>query len=307
MNKYFRGLGLSLSLITGLVACRSTAGDAQEAREANLVRTGSIQNRRMREASGVAASRVYPGIFWTHNDSGDGPFLFAMDVEGRLLASFDVRGARSRDWEDIALGPCPTTQASCLYIADTGDNQRERGSVSIYIVPEPDPSAGAPDSVVKTASAQRIRVRYGDGHKYDVEAMAVAPDGSITLVSKGRRRRSGIMEFRISAAEVGEEEVQARVIGPLPITPMRQIGRWVTGAAISPTGERLVVRTYTELYFFSRSPDGRLQQTPMVCWLGAAEPQGEAVDFLDENRVLLVSEGVGGRAGTIYEASCPEQ
>ena len=35
--------------------------------------------REVRESSGLAVSRAYPGVFWTHNDSGDRPRLYALD------------------------------------------------------------------------------------------------------------------------------------------------------------------------------------------------------------------------------------
>ena len=33
----------------------------------------------LRESSGLGVSQSYPGVFWTHNDSGDGPRLYAID------------------------------------------------------------------------------------------------------------------------------------------------------------------------------------------------------------------------------------
>ena len=78
-------------------------------------------------------SRAQPGVLWSHNDSGDGPNLNAIDQSGRLLAIVPVANAVARDWEDIASGPCPssllastapdgTTQTSgCLYLADIGE------------------------------------------------------------------------------------------------------------------------------------------------------------------------------------------
>lgn len=260
----------------------------------------------------MAASRTHPGILWIHNDSGHEPYVYATGFDGVVVAVFDVRSARARDWEDIALGVCPpdlfddTSTSDCLYIADTGDNNRQRNSVSIYVVPEPDPALSRSDTVVKTERAHRVRFEYRRDRAYDVEALAVSPVGDLTLISKGRRPGAGIVEFRIPADEVTEDETRARTVGQLPIDPVRHLGRWVTGAAISPSGRRLVVRTYTELYLFDRDADGTLHPHPPVCWVGAAEPQGEAVDWLDEEELVLVSESVAGRPGTIYRARCTE-
>ena len=36
----------------------------------------------LRESSGLAVSRTQPGVLWSHNDSGDAPTLYAIDVKG---------------------------------------------------------------------------------------------------------------------------------------------------------------------------------------------------------------------------------
>ncbi|MFQ5551326.1 MAG: hypothetical protein ACE5FJ_08835, partial [Gemmatimonadales bacterium] len=212
-------------------------------------------------------------------------------------------GARNNDWEDIDLAPCPSEPGDCLYIADTGDNNRRRNDVDIYVVPEPDPTHGASDSVTSSEPAMRIEVRYPRGRSWDVEALAVDSAGNILLISKGRSR--GINLFRVRADGLDEHRVDAEWIRRLPILPLRNLGRWVTGAAVSPSGTRLVVRTYNEMFFFDLAA-GILEPEPLACWIGAVEPQGEAVDFLDEHRVILLSESVPNNPGTVFEATCDE-
>ena len=58
------------------------------------------------ESSGIVVSRAQRGVYWTHNDSGDGANLYAIDIAGKLLATFKVAGAEARDWEDMSSGPC---------------------------------------------------------------------------------------------------------------------------------------------------------------------------------------------------------
>ena len=76
-----------------------------------LLLQATFQSPRVVESSGVAASRAYPGVLWTHNDSGDGPYLYATTLDGRDLGWLLVPGAEAIDWEDIALGPCPAAFA----------------------------------------------------------------------------------------------------------------------------------------------------------------------------------------------------
>ena len=94
------------------------------------------------ESSGVGVSRAFPGILWTHNDSGHPPDLFAITFAGQLVAHFQLPGAEMVDWEDLALAPCPATLSqnqTCIYIADTGDNFQHRRKVQLYVLPEPNP------------------------------------------------------------------------------------------------------------------------------------------------------------------------
>jgi hypothetical protein len=219
-----------------------------------------------------------------------------------LLGAYEVVGARAADWEDIALAHCPDQPGSCLYIADTGDNSEKRKVVSLYVVAEPDPGAFAvPRDSLRTAPARELRFTYPDG-PHDVEAMFVDPGGTATLVTKGRR--DVVQRFVIPSPSFSRDSVGALLVDTLPIIPQLTLGRLVTGAAISPRGSRVVVRTYSELYFFTRTPEGNLRPEGKACWLGAAEPQGEGVAFLDENTLVLTSESLPNQEGTIYRVRC---
>ena len=74
---------------------------------ATPLQIATLEDRSIRESSGVVASRKNPGLFWTHNDSGDGPFVYAFDRAGRGRGTFRVEGAKALDWEDIAAGAGP--------------------------------------------------------------------------------------------------------------------------------------------------------------------------------------------------------
>ena len=81
----------------------------------------TIKDNSLSESSGLSASRLTLGAYWTHNDSGDGPFIYAFDTKGATLGVFRVAGAQARDWEDMASGPGPQRGKSYLYLGDTGD------------------------------------------------------------------------------------------------------------------------------------------------------------------------------------------
>jgi hypothetical protein len=285
-------------LLATALACGIMAdADGQFAEPTHFSVTAHLTGQRLRETSGVAVSRVHPGVLWTHNDSGDGPSVYATDLHGRDLGTYRLIGAGALDWEDIALGPCPAADGDCLYLADTGDNLERRPEASIYILEEPGTLAGGLDSL----PARRLAVTYADGPQ-DVEALAVTRDGTILLISKGRR--GGIKLYRIPRLAARGPSVTVQPSNELGIVPQPALARQVTGAAVSPDGTRLVLRTYAELFFYRVGSEG-LVRLGRSCWLGAREPQGEAVDFLDDSTLVLTSESRLGRSGMIATVRCP--
>lgn len=255
-------------------------------RAVEVRQTGSFADNRLTESSGVAASRTHPGVLWTHNDAGHPAALYATDTLGRAIGRYSVTGARSVDWEDIALGPCPSGE--CLYIGDVGDNEEQRPAVMIYRVPEPDLSTGRE----ATLPVDTLRVRYPDRPR-DVEALFVDREGGTWLVSKGRS--TGILLYHVPAAAWEAGGAVARLVDTLPIQNHRPSGRLVSGAAIAPDGRRVVIRTYRDLFLFTLEA-GRLQPAaaPNRCEILGLEPQGEAVDWFDAGTLVLTSESRGG-------------
>lgn len=292
---------VTLALLVSCSPASSQNSPARSVRAQLLERTGAFQSHRLRESSGVAPSRAHPGILWTHNDSGDGPILYATSVEGADLGAYHIAAARATDWEDIGLGPCPRhPQAPCLYIADVGDNYETRHGGTIYVVREPTPPTGPVDTARSIPLEWSVRVRYLDG-SHDTESILVGPTGDVSLVTKGR---SGpILRYWLPRSSIISESVSVWPHDTIPITPSRSVGRWATGGAVAPSGRLAVIRTYTELYFFRIAGDTLAIKGP-PCWLGPAEPQGEGVGFLDERTLVLTSEAVLGEPGIVSKVRC---
>ncbi len=292
------------------LAAHLQSGKAYAARALDQIGTLPAE---LPESSGLAVSRTQPGVLWSHNDSGDRPTLYAIDSSGKLLATLPVSNAAAQDWEDIATGPCPASLASrtaqtCLYLADTGNNGRPRDVFAVYVVVEPKlaPASSKPPSVV----ARSFRYRYPD-RPQDAEAIVVQADGNLTIVSKGR---AGTIDFyaissdSVAHALTSDEVLTAEYKGNTGIRPDARIGRLVTGAALSPDGATLAVRTYSEVFFYGATVGGkdgiRWRDLGRPCFLGNAEPQGEGIDYLDPDTLVLSSERALGRAGPIHRLRC---
>ena len=304
LSKRLVGPLLLLLLVAALaLACvPASDADAQAQWQVRLPleahRTGEFRHPRLLESSGVIASRRYPGVFWTFNDSGNPPEIFATDSTGRDLGVYRVTGAANYDWEAITLGPCGKTE--CLYIADTGDNDEIRSSVRLYRVPEPAVRAGGQGV---TDRAEVLEVRYPDG-PHDVEAAVVAPDGAVLLVSKGRSR--GVQAFRIPATRWGRKLVTAEALGRIPVPPGRGARGLVTDAALSPDGTEIAVRTYVEIFFFRLAQGDTLHPLGTACDVTGLELQGEGLTWLPDDSFLLTSEGLFGVPGTLTLVRCAQ-
>ncbi len=219
------------------------------------------------ESSGLAASPSQPGVFWTLNDSGDGPFLYAVGADGAALGRWLVSGAENRDWEDLAAG-FDADGAPVLWIADTGDNRRDRADAALYRVPEPPVDPSNPAAGWPTLPATRFPLAFPDGPR-NVEAMLVHPHtGEVLLVAKD-----------VGAAEVYRVWPQfgdvswAEHVGNIELPGWGPLAQ-ATGGAVSPDGTRLALRTYGGLAEWEILPGQGLAEAL------AGEPRQVAVPFM---------------------------
>jgi hypothetical protein len=306
----FSGLSLALAaLLAGACGSEAPGGQrrgggaaatAERAPRAPEVprRETYLEERAVGESSGLAASRLNAGLFWTHNDSGDGPYLYAFDAEGRRRGVWRVSGARAVDWEDMAAGPGPEPGRQYLYVGDIGDNGRERAHLVVYRLPEPrvapEDAASSRSRPRPTEPAAELRLRYPDG-RHDAEALLVHPQtGDLYVVVKNGEPACGV--YRLRAAQAAADAVQTlehvgQFRSPSPL------GSLVTGGAFAPDGRRVVICDYLGAYEL-RLPSGPAadfetiwRQTPAPVALGPRF-QGEAVCYRPDGRALLAtSEG----------------
>lgn len=260
------------------------------------VRVAELEDRAVRESSGVVASRRNPGLFWTHNDSGDGPVLYAFDLKGKSKGRWRVANAQAVDWEDIAAGPGPQAGVSYLYVGDIGDNGGERDYVTVYRIVEPsitadDDSTGG--SKQTTEPAEAIRLKYPDG-AHDAETLMVHPQtGDLYIITKYLKSSSaGIYKLK---APFSTSSVNKLVkIGDISVPGL--LGGTITGGDIAPNGRKVVLCDYFGAYEMSLPAssandfDSIWKQQLSIIDLGQRQ-QGEAVCYsLDSNAIFATSE-----------------
>lgn len=253
--------------------------------------TGRIESKDITESSGLAASRCQPDVLWTHNDSGGGPFIYAIDTKGKSLGTWTVTGAKMTDWEDIAGFKGPKGECF-VYIGDIGNNSRVRGEFTIYRVREPLASDGSSSKKdpLETAQADSLRFSYPD-FRHDAETLMVHPEtGAIYVMTKRISGAAAVYKIEPNF-DGGTQQAKRLADISVPAIP----NGFLTGGSISPDGKRAVICDYFGAYELVL-PDGVKDfdeiwsEKASIISLGERE-QGEAVAYsADGNSIFATSE-----------------
>jgi hypothetical protein len=255
-----------------------------------------LNSRAVKESSGLVASRTNSGLFWTHNDSGDGPFLYAFDLKGSARGVWKVTEASARDWEGISAGPGPDPSKNYLYIGDIGDNGLKRSEIVVYRLPEPTVKAIDAQTEKRnpaaTEPAEGIRLRYPDG-SHNSESLLVHPKGGdIYVVTKEVFGSPRV--FKAAAPFNASTVVTMKELAALSVPGL--FSGAITDGNISPDGKRVVLCDYKRGYELVMNSgatdfDSIWSQTLMPVSLGSRK-QGEAVTYgLDGRALFATSEG----------------
>ena len=261
---------LAAVLLAGACALPASAAEGTGGTVSAGDKGFTISDPRITESSGLAASHLHPGIYWTHNDSGDGPYIYAVDgATGKTVARVTLRGIGApRDVEAISIGP-----HNEIYVGDIGDNFDGRWPyVWIYRLPEP--------KVLKdqTITATQYVVKYANGPR-NAESLLVPPKtGRVYIIDKkedGGHLYEGPATLSTSGANIFK-----------PIAP---IDLWATDATFSPDGDHLAVRGYLGGIYYSWN-DGHPKRTETLDV--PLQGQGEGITYsADGTKLLYSSEG----------------
>ena len=276
----------------GNSAARAAAGGYQAATV-----LGTITDPGIGESSGLAASRRNPGLLWTHNDSGDEPLVYCLDLKGAPCGVWRVTGAEAWDWEDMAAGPGPRAGEPYLDLGDIGDNVDQRTEIFVYRIPEP--AVAASGAVVTTkaapaasAPAEALKLRFPDG-PHNAEALAVHPTtGDVYVVSKDAQ---AARVYKAAAPLDASKATTMTQVGTIRLGAGARGLEQVTGADISPDGRRAALSTYAQGYELEAPAGGPFDdiwsQPPAPVALGLRR-QGEAIAYRLDGKALLTTSEV---------------
>lgn len=233
----------------------------------NQISVGTLENKEIEEASGMAFSRDHDGLIYTHNDSGGGRRIYVIDSLGKGTGVFKLKGVWNRDWEDIAVGPGPDPNLNYVYVGEIGDNQLKYTNIFIYRFPEPEQFLEAME-----VEPEILKLSYPDGAK-DAETLMVDPiSKDIFILTK--RDSLNILYKTTQEAFESKEAVLEKVM-ELPFTMS-------VAGDISADGKEILIKNYFTVYYWKRNENETIAQAlardPLILPY-KPEPQGEAIGF----------------------------
>ncbi|MCF8557188.1 MAG: hypothetical protein K9G28_06520 [Candidatus Nanopelagicales bacterium] len=223
---------------------------------------------RFTEISGMTYSQRHADVLYLHNDSSGGPLLFAVDASTcDTLATLTISGIEARDLEAIGSGR-DAKGRPILWLADIGDNRDSWSEVRLHRVREPRKLRD------RTLPAATYRFTYPD-RPHNAEAILADPSSERVWVVTKQTARGRIYELpdplrrdRVNVAR-----------------PVGKVGAFVTDGAVSPQGNRFVLRDYVDAEVFAGLPPGADAQTVYL----PIQFQGEAITWTADGAALLVA------------------
>ncbi|MET8231485.1 hypothetical protein ABZS77_12535 [Micromonospora sp. NPDC005298] len=274
------------ALVVGVVpAVALTPGVAGAASPATVCQ---VRDDRLNEISGMVATD--DGYVVVNDGADDEARRRIFHLDRRCAVTRTVSyPSRPRDTEDLAIGADGT-----IWVADTGDNDRTRETVALWRL-----APGADEPVL-------LRMSYPD-RPHDAEALLLDATGRPLIITKGGSG-TAVLYAPTTALRPGATTPLAsvgQVVLPSSSTsnPYSFLGRGVvTGAANSPDGRRVVLRTYADAFEYD-VPAGDVVAALTTGTARAVplpdEPQGESITYSRDGRSLLtVSESADQPAGT---------
>lgn len=250
----------------------------------------TVTDDRLRELSGLVATETGYIVINDSTDVESHKRVFFLDADCEVTGDpvrYSVSGPL--DTEDLALSPDGKT----LWVADTGDNvtsstRRER--VAVWSMP--------------VSGDERLtlhRLAYPDNEPRDAEALVIDDDGVPMIITKVTSGKAEIftVDGELPSGDTAPGKMKKLGEVELPTTETENafgaLGRTaITGAARSPDGTRVVLRTYADAFEYDVT-DGDLVTAltttePRVTPL--ADPFGEAITYTPDGKTFLtVSDG----------------
>ncbi|MFG2036933.1 hypothetical protein [Dactylosporangium sp. NPDC048998] len=246
-------------------------------------------SKEVSEISGLVATETgYYAVQDSQPPPGK-PKIFVLDNACKLINTINYP-TKALDPEDAAIDKNGT-----LYIADIGDNDEASGGSK-----DPRPTVAIWTMADGAKQPTINRLTYPDGKKHDAEALLIDGDGLPIIITKAPPSEVYVPEAALVPNT--EKGVKLKKVGTFTAletktpNPLGLLGwKLVTGAASSPDGSKVVVRTYSDAYEFD-VPGGDVVKAitagkPRITPL-PNEPQGESITYTPDGKHYITISDV---------------
>ncbi|WP_433537637.1 hypothetical protein ACQPZK_07805 [Micromonospora sp. CA-249363] len=251
----------------------------------------TVTDERLRELSGLVATKSGYIVINDGTEVDARKRIFFLDSKCKVVKE-PVRysGAGPFDTEDLAVSP----KGDTLWIGDIGDNatsKERRTRIAVWTMP----IAGNKQPVLH-------RLSYPENKPRDAEALLVGADNLPLIITKVANGNSEIFTPTAKLRSGDTPPVPMKKVGEIKLpkttteNPLSVYGRLaITGAARSPDGTRVVVRTYADAFEYDVTGDdivGALTTgKPRVTAL--ADPFGEAISYTPDGKSFVTVSDAG--------------
>ncbi|MFD0783908.1 hypothetical protein ACFQZ8_08275, partial [Micromonospora azadirachtae] len=249
----------------------------------------TITDERPRQLSGLIATSSGYVVVNDDSDIESRRRVFLLDSKCKISKEVSYPGEGPVDTEDLALSPDKKT----VWIADTGDEPigERRKHVAVWKMP----ASGS-------RKPTEYRLSYPEGKPHDAEALLIGDDNLPLIITKVTSGAADIYRPTAALTSGDADPVALDKVGSLklPMTqtenPLAVMGRVaITGAARSPDGSKVVLRTYADAFEYDVT-DGDIVKAltggePRVTPL--TDPFGEAISYSPDGKSFLTVSDVG--------------
>ena len=226
-------------------------------------------------------------LIWMHNDSGNKPELFGVNINGEIEKVVKVK-AKNHDWEDIT-----SDDKGNLYIGDFGNNNQKRKNLSILKIANQDLLNS------NAVEVEKIKFEYPKLKKkvsFDAEAFFYYQDNFYIFTKSRKKKKLGkTLLFKVPNKK-GKHV--AKLISEFEFC--NAVDCRITGADISSDGKKVVLVNHKSIFVLSQFIkdnffSGVTKEYPLE-----HTSQKEGVCFKNENTLFITDEYSMYTKGNLY-------
>ncbi|WP_346535791.1 hypothetical protein [Micromonospora sp. DPT] len=288
MRRAVSSVTVALGLLGATVASAGVALAAPATSAPAPKKRCTVTDPRLDELSGLVTTKTGYIVVNDSSLQDNRKRVFYLDTKCRVTKEVRYSGAGPFDTEDLAVSPDRQT----LWIADIGDNpgKDRRSRIAVWTMP----IGGGKEPVLH-------RMSYPEQKPHDAEALLIGADGLPLVITKVPSGKAEIYTPTGKLRNGDTDPVPMKKVGEIDLpetttdNPMNIFGRVaITGAARSPDGSKVVLRTYADAFEYDVTggdivaalTTGKPRVTPL------ADPFGEAIAYTSDGKTFLtVSDG----------------